>query len=188
MPIRNYVFNERFTPTNFNTYSINNGLKWLDTKSTSFGANILTSTVFTTEFDSYRILIDTWRSSTTNDGLWLRMRTASGQYSGSTYYYAWNGVIWSSGSAIGNNGNGLNYVEITAGVNTRQCSATIELNNVRTSAKPTLHWQAIDARNSNNRIGSGFVNNTANYTGFDVFTFSGSTMVCNMSVYGYRKP
>jgi hypothetical protein len=187
MPIKTFSALEYMNATNYNTYCQNNGLKWLDTKSTSFGANFLTSNSFTTEFDSYRIVIDTWRSSTTNDGLLLRMRTAAGQYSGSAYSYSWNGVIWTNALAIGNNGNNLNYIEIMAGVNTRQGSATIEMNNVRTSGKPTMHWQAIDNRNNNNRIGSGFVNNTADYTGFDILTFSGSTMTCNVSVYGYRK-
>lgn len=188
MPIRNYVFNERFTPTNFNTYSINNGLKWLDTRSTSFGANILTSTVFTTEFDCYRILIDTLRFNPANDALLLRMRTSGGQYTGATYNWAYNGVVWATAGAIGNNAVNSTNVQITNGVNTRQCSATIEINNVRTSGRPTFQWQATDTFNNCNRIGGAFIANTADYIGFDVFTNSGSTMVCNMSVYGYRKP
>jgi hypothetical protein len=188
MSIRNYVFNERFTPTNFNTYSINNGLKWLDTKSTSFGANILTSTVFTTEFDSYRILIDTWKPGAGTDSLLFRMRTSGGQYTGAAYSWAYNGVVWTTASAIGSNAINSNNVQITSGGNARHHGATIEINNVRTSAKPTFNWQATDTLNNCNRIGGALVNNTADYIGFDVFTNSGSTMLCNMSVYGYRKP
>lgn len=188
MPIRTYTALEYLTPTNFNTYSLNNGLKWLDTKSTSFGVNTLTSTVFTTEFDSYRILIDTWRPNTANDALLLRMRTSSGQYTGTTYNWAYNGVVWATAGAIGNNAVNSNNVQITNGVNTRQCSATIELNNVRTSCRPTFSWQATDSFNNCNRLGGAFIANNADYIGFDVLTASGSTMVCNMSVYGYRKP
>jgi hypothetical protein len=188
MPIRNYVFNERFTPTNFNTYSINNGLKWLDTQSTAFGASSLTSSVFTTEFDYYRIVINSFRPSVTNEALLFRMRTSGGQYSGATYNWAYNGVVWATAGAIGNNAVNSNNVQITNCVTNRMCSATIELNNVRTSCRPTFSWQAIDQQNNCSRLGGAFIANTADYTGFDVFTSSGNVMFCNMSVYGYRKP
>ena len=188
MTIRTYTTGERFTPTNFNTYSLNNGLKWLDTQTTNFGASNLTSIVFTTEYSSYRITIDAWKPSAGTDVLLMCLRTSGGRYTSSTHYWTYNGVVWSSGSAIGSNGSTQGNWQITAGGNARHHGATIELNNARTSAKPTMYWQAIDTVNNCNRIGSGWINNTADYTGVDVFTNSGSSMFCTMSVYGYRKP
>jgi hypothetical protein len=187
MPIRNYVFNERFTPTNFNTYSINNGLKWIFTNSVSINYSI-TANVFTTEFDAYRIVISRWQPNAANDALLLRMRTSGGQYTGATYNWAYNGVVWATAGAIGNNAVNSSNVQITNGVNTRQCSATIEINNVRTSGRPTFNWQATDSFNNCNRLGGAFIANTADYTGFDLYAASGNLQTCNVSVYGYRKP
>jgi len=187
MAIKTFTALEYMTHTNYNTYCQNNGLKWLDTQTTSFGASLLTSNVFTTEFDSYRIVIDEFKPGAGTDTLLMCMRTSGGRYTAGNYYWTYNGVVWSSAAAIGNMGFATTKFEITSGGNARHHGATIEINNIRTSGKPSIYWQATDTVNNCNRIGSGFIYNTADYVGVDIFTNSGSVMICNMSVYGYRK-
>jgi len=184
MPIRTYATSERFTPTNFNTYSLNNGLKWIDTQRTTT-ATFLRSNVFTTEFDAYRIIIDGFQPSTA-DVLLMRMRTAGGTISSANYYWSWNGVVWTTASAIAGNGNAVTSFQLTYGALSRQQSVVVELNNVRTSAKPSMQFMSTDTTNNCNRIGGGFLNSTADYIGVEVSC--NVAMSCTMSIYGYRKP
>ena len=185
MTIRTYTTSERLTLTNFNTYSLNNGLKWLDTQSTTT-ASFLRSNVFTTEFDSYRIIVDSYKPANATDSLFFRLRTASGTYTGSTYNSAVTGVVFATAAVSNGGGASLSLIYITNGSNSRSSGATIELNNVRTNSKPTICWQNINADAGNNNIGSGFINNSADYVGIELF--STGNMTCNMSIYGYRKP
>lgn len=184
MAIRTYATSERFIPANFNTYSLNNGLKWIDTQRTTT-ATFLRSDAFTTEFDAYRIVIDGWTPSVA-DNLLMRMRTAGGAYSAANYYWSWNGVVWASAAAITGNGNAVTSIQLTSGFASRQHSVVIELDNVRTSAKPSLQFMSIDTTNACNRIGGGWLNNTADYVGVEVFC--NVAMSGTMSIYGYRKP
>lgn len=184
MAIRTYITGERFTPANFNTYSLNNGLKWIETLKTG-SATSLSSDAFTTEFDAYRIIIDGWQPSKV-DNLLLRMRTTGGAYTSANYYWAYNGVVWTSAAAFSSNGSAVTSIQLTSGFPTRQHSVVVELNNVRTSAKPTLQFMAIDSVNNCNRIGSGYLNDTADYVGVQVSC--NVAMSCTMSIYGYRKP
>lgn len=187
MPIRNYVFNERFTPTNFNTYSINNGLKWLSSTYSNGVATSLFSDVFTTEYDSYRIVLDSLRTNTV-DSFNVRMRTISGDYVSASYFYAWNGVLWSSSTAIGTNASATTIINIADSTSGRNTSATIELNSVNPGV-PTMHWQAVDNRYNCNRIGTGMVFNSGNYVGIKVFSAQNRAFLAGaMHIYGYRKP
>lgn len=191
MTIRTYTTSERLTPTNFNTYSLNNGLKWLGSTTATGSSTFLLLDVFTTEFNSYRIIVDSLRTSSgINDSFNMRLRTASGDYSSSTYFYAWNGVVWTSAtSTFSFSGAGASFFSVTQGVTARNHSAIIELNNVRTSSKPTWEWQAIDTVNNCNRIGSGYVNNTADYTGIKLYSGTTTNIAAGaMHIYGYRKP
>jgi len=183
MAIKTFSALEYMNATNYNTYCQNNGLKWLDTQTTTT-ATFLRSDVFTTEFDRYRIIVDSYKPNNATDSLFLRLRTSGGAYSGTQYYSAVTGVNFAT-AAVNNGGGLLNLFYITNGANTRSSGATIEINNVRTSAKPTFFWQNINADNGNNNLGGGFINNAADYVGVELF--GSGTMTCNMSIYGYRK-
>ena len=185
MAIRTFFNTEPLSSAEINTYCYNNGLKWLDRQSTT-SATFLRADVFTTEFDSYRIVIDGWQP-TTSENLNLRMRTGAGAYSGANYYWTTQGVFWSSATASSQFGNATTFFQLTSGGSARQHGLTIELNNVRASAKPSLTWMSIDSVNSCNRMGGGFVNNTADYTGVELYTNGSTAMSCVMTIYGYRK-
>jgi hypothetical protein len=188
MPIKTFSALEYMTASNYNTYCQNNGLKWLGSTTASGSSSFLLLDVFTTEFDSYRIVIDSLRTSGASDSFNMRLRTSGGDYSGSTYYWAWNGVVWTTASAIGANSGGFNAAAVTQGVTSRSHSAVIELNNLRTSSKPTWQWQAIDTSNNCNRIGTGFVNNTADYIGIKLLSGTTTNFAAgSMHIYGYRK-
>jgi hypothetical protein len=183
MPIKTFSALEYMNATNYNTYCQNNGLKWLDTQTTTT-ATFLRSNVFTTEFDSYRIIVDSYKPNNATDSLFLRMRTSGGVYSGNTYYSAVTGVNFAT-ATVNNGGGLLNAFYVTNGANTRSSGATIEINNLRPNTKPTFYWQNINADNGNNNLGGGFINNVADYVGVELL--GSGTMTCNMSIYGYRK-
>jgi hypothetical protein len=187
MPIKTFAALEYMNATNYNTYCQNNGLRWISTNNTNFGTSSLTSDVFTTEFDAYRVIVSAWRPTNNGTALLMRLRTSAGQYSAANYYWSYNGVVWATSGAIGNNASPSTNFQITQGATNRNHGITIEVTNVRTSGKPHISWQAVDTTNLCNRVGGGFVNNTADYTGFDLFTSDGFPMLCDVSVYGYRK-
>lgn len=186
MPIKTFAALEYMNATNYNTYCQNNGLRWIFTNPVSLDYTF-TQNVFTTEFDAYRIIISGWKPSSATDSLLMRFRTSAGQYTAANYYWSYNGVVWATNGAIGNNASPSTNFQITQGASNRDHGVTIDVTNVRTSSKPHISWQAVDTVNLCNRVGGGFLNNAADYTGFDLYANSGNTHTCNVSVYGYRK-
>ena len=186
MAIKTFVQRTSLSSSDINTYCYNNGLKFLDWQSVNGTANFVRSDVFTTEFDSYRIIVDNFKPTTNGDPLYLRMRTSGGTYSGNTYSHALHGITFSSFSVTNGGASNINVFYVTVGSSAGTVGATIELNNVRSSGKPTASWITVNANNGNNNVGSGIVNNTADYTGIELSTYN-SVMTCNMTIYGYRK-
>lgn len=187
MAIKTFAALEYMNATNYNTFCQNNGLRWISTTSTNFGTGLLTVNAFTTEFDAYKIIVSGWKSGSGNDSLLMRFRTSGGQYSAANYYWSYNGVVWATNGAIGNNASPSTNFQITQGPANRNNGATIDVTNVRTSSKPNISWQAVDTVNLCNRVGGGFINNAADYVGFDLYSANGIPMLCDVSVYGYRK-
>jgi hypothetical protein len=186
MTIKTFAALEYMTAPNYNTYCQNNGLKWLDTQTTTT-ATFLRSDVFTSEHFNYRIVISNWKPSVT-ENLNLRLRTSSGTYSGSVYSWNYLGILWASGAQTTGFATGASFVQICSGVATRNHAATIELQcKPGASEKVTMQTQTVDSLNSCNRNGGGLLNNAADYTGIEIFTNGTTAMNCTMTVYGYRK-
>ena len=198
MPIRNYVFNERFTPTNFNTYSLNNGMKWIASFTANSSANgIELYNCFTSEFDAYKIVINEMYTYTPSVTVNIGMQMATGgttPYTNADYYSAKYATFYSSNTASSTGDSGATQWGLTS-IRTSPfytSAGTIDITGFASPRRPTMTAMFSDVGSSlgNGRtwLQSGLLYNQATYTGFKIFPIGGSSTlsaICN--VYGYRK-
>lgn len=197
MPIRNYVFNERFTPTNFNTYSLNNGMKHIASfQSVASQNGIELYNCFTSEFDAYKIVIN--EMYTYSAGVVpVVMQMATGgttPYAGGNYYSAKYATFYSASTASSTGDSGATSWGLTS-LRTSPfytAAGTIDITGFASPRRPTMTAMFSDVGSSlsNGRtwMQSGLLYNQTTYTGFKIFASGGSneiSAICN--VYGYRK-
>lgn len=196
MPIRNYVFNERFTPTNFNTYSLNNGLKHIANQNmggpTSAGVELYNC--FTSEFDAYRIVVNDIFSYATNfENVVMQMATGgTTPYTGGNYYGAGTGVQYGSTTSlvVGESAATSWFITKVYGTSFRTASCVIDLCGLVSPRRPEVTVMASDTAVSTSGgttwLKTGLLYNQATYTGFRLYSPSAS-ISAQCQVYGYRK-
>jgi hypothetical protein len=194
MPIRTYSTGERFTPTNFNTYSINNGMKFVAYQSISSSSNgIELYNCFTSEFDAYRIVFyNLFTYNLAQTDVVMRLATAgTTPYSGAAYNSAGIATFPSStqSTKFGLSQTSWNMTRLAANAS-RFAGGVVDLLVSQFSMTPTYEAMMVETSATNNTRAwsqGGFLQNNATYTGFQLFAPS-TTMGGVATVYGYRKP
>jgi len=192
MAIRTYTTGERFTPTNFNTYSLNNGMKYVTSQSVSGSNGFEVYGCFTSEFNVYRIVF-TRMFQYSGSVIETNMRLTTGTntpYAGASYYNA--AVATFPGNTVSsktdNGATSWSMVRLANG-GLRSSCGYIDIHVPSTSDQPSMSAMMVDASSTvNTRAWSmgGFINNKAIYTGFICYSTSAS-IYGDVTVYGYRK-
>jgi hypothetical protein len=167
--------------------SSNQGLTLINTTSFSGVASQSINDVFSSTYDSYKIVISRCVPATGNPAIRFRLRVSATD-SSTQYYY---GGITSISA-----GNTTNYVrgDNDTSINLGAASANntfgnfIDIHQVNSAARTILNYgiSQDDGTNYSGGAGSSFHNVTTAYTGFTIFP-STSTISGSLSVYGYNK-
>ena len=164
------------------------GLWLVKTDTITSGASKEITSVFSSDYENYRIIISNIRTSATTT-VYFRIGTAAG----TIYYY--NGQYGTYGSATitGISGQGTTWVDTTGvGTSTNESALEIEVYQPQMAKNTGYVMRGTDPRTvggGGNRSVSGFVNDSIQYTSFSLLTTgAGPTFTsCNVAVYGYRK-
>jgi hypothetical protein len=154
---------------------------WLVKKQT-IGAqtSVEITNAFTTDFDSYKIIINGGVASTTALISCQLGSTATG------YYWSHPFVTYAGVSGVSSASNSGNFGRVGLGT-TSVLTGNFDLINPFNAKNTIIHYSFVDARtNGEAGAGGGFLNDTTSYTGFTIAstaTMTGGTI----SVYGYNK-
>lgn len=181
MAIKTFVASEVLNASDTNTYLANSGLVYIGETAIGTGvATVNTGTVFSSTYDSYRVIIRGVKASTGTDLLINFGATTTGYY-GSLYYDAYSGS--STGAKRSNNGANIYIALIETSLN-----ETISCLDI---ANPFLALSTSLAGNFYGNTYSGWFGGTqASSTSFTTLTIrptSGTLTGGTISVYGYRK-
>jgi|LakMenEpi03Aug12_release.lakeMendotaPanAssembly.Ray.scaffolds.fasta_scaffold582083_1 hypothetical protein len=187
MAIKTFTTGEVLTASDTNTFLANSGLVYVGSV-TATNTTIALDNVFTTTFDSYKVVITTTNCNLTGTTL-FRFRasgspiaTANYFYGGTVYFYNAAPSQWAAGSAT--------HFPIIISSGAVECTSVIDLSFPRSATRKTFIAQA--THNFSNYAGStthGFVDVSAStYDGLQITQDSGSTITGTITVYGYRKP
>jgi hypothetical protein len=156
---------------------------WL-VKSQTIGSAVSSQAVtdaFTTDFDSYKIVISGGVASTTALLSCQLGATTTG------YYFAHNFYTYagSTGASAGNNTTSFSRVGLGT---TSILTGNFDLINPFTAKNTIINYSYVDARtNGEAGAGGGFLNDTTSYTGFTLAISSGTMTGGTIRVYGYNK-
>ena len=181
MAIKTFAVGEVLTASDTNTYLANSGLVYI-TSTTLSGTTVTVNNVFSSTYDSYRIVLTNAYAS--NQGyVTIKFGSLATEYYGSSYYDQYTGSV--TGVARTSNGTTLRIAEIGSDAGRTQIS--FDITSPYLSTRTSL---------SGSYYGAGFAgwfggeNYTASssVTGFTLglnstYTFSGGTV----TVMGYRK-
>jgi hypothetical protein len=181
MAIKTFTTGEVLTAADTNTYLANSGLVYIgETTIGSAVATVTTGTVFSSTYDSYRVVIRGVRASTGTDMLINFGSTTTGYYC-SLYYDAYTG----SSTGVKRNNNGANIYIALLESSLNETISTLDI------ANPFLALSTSLAGNYYGNSYSGWFGGTqASSTSFTTLTIrptSGTLTGGTIAVYGYRK-
>ena len=163
------------------------GLQLIKTDTITSGTSKEITSIFSSEFTSYQIVVDNVKLSGVNN-LLMRLGTASTGYYVSGIY-----VQYGTGNPVSPDAFAVNTNSFTTGCiadSTGHGSAIIHVMNPNDASRTGFISDGVDARTGGGgaRHYTGYLNNTTSYTSVTFLTNSAVTFTtCNIYVYGYRK-
>jgi hypothetical protein len=136
--------------------------------------------VFSTDFDSYKIVV--------NGGVGSAAALLSCQLGATTtgYYWAHNYYTYAGSTGASAGSNSANFSRVGV-ISTTVLSSNFDLVNPFLAKNTIVNYSYVDPRtNGEAGAGGGFLNNTTSYTGFTLGVSSGTITGGTISVYGYR--
>ena len=185
MPVKsNFASGDVLTASDTNTYLTNGGLVYITEASIGTAvSSVVVSGCFSSTYDNYRIVVN------------VDSVAAGGPYStiqlGSTvtgYYWGMAGVVYSTAaSAILAVNNGTSWNRLGP-LNTTGGSYSIDLLNPNRALRTVITGNYADFATAGSAgVGSGFLNDTTQYTGFTLGLTSSTMTGGKVRVYGYRQ-
>lgn len=158
---------------------MNGGLVLIKTQTIGSGVSSVEVTgAFSSTYDNYRIILSGGVSSTTVTLRWTLGSTATG------YYYASRYVDYAGTSGVISATNSTNFA-FGAG-STAGLVAVFDILSPNLVEETVLNWQYSDVLTAgSNVVGSGFLNNTTQYTSITCAPSSGTITGGTIRVYGY---
>ena len=155
------------------------------TSGTSFD---LTS-VFTSDYDSYKLVLTQIRTNASGGSIQLRM-LASGTPAITGYYYGVTAVDTAAGTSAVFRGNNATIME-TLSVQNGAVSGMVscEIHSPFTTQYTSFNGQSVDSRAAGSYSGisyAGQLANSTSYNGIRVLLSANSLTNCNYKLYGYR--
>ena len=141
---------------------------------------------FTSQFDQYRIMVDTTAASSSGTQLYMRMRSSGSDYAGAAYYFAgmYDSVTGITGGWTGATATQWHLSHLFGG----RCKVSIDLFRPFTTSERIIQWQSFGDNNSwqfgNFASGSELGGATAR-DGFTLYPNVGS-FGGFVRIYGYR--
>ena len=141
---------------------------------------------FTSQFDQYRIMVDTTAASSSGTQLYMRMRSSGTDYAGAAYYFAgmYDSVTGVTGGWTGAAATQWHLSHLFGG----RCKVSIDLFRPFTTSERIIQWQSFGDNNSwqfgNFASGSELGGATAR-DGFTLYPNAGS-FGGFVRIYGYR--
>lgn len=170
--------------------SLSSGLVLLNTTSFSGVASQSISSVFSSAYENYMIVIN-YTGSNSNQ-LYMRLRSGSTDESGANYKYSGFTSISNSASLTGTNNDSNTVWRIGFATSTIETAyATVTLWSPQTATRRT-EYQANYAWYDNTRFNAGWISGghltTASYDGFSIFQDGASPQITgSVSTYGFNK-
>ena len=164
----------------------NVGLVHLNSTNFSASSGVSLSSVFTSAFQSYRIIISNLSLTLGSQNINFRLRTGATDSITNYYYAGFSAYTPGTSLAFSGAANDAQWPMATANV-THRGGAVMDLQNPQLSVATSLqNWSSYwDGSNINNRSVNGNHIATTSYDGFTIYP-SSSTMTGTVSVYGYR--
>lgn len=164
----------------------NVGFVHLNSTNFSASSGVAINNIFTSTYQSYKIVISNLSCASSSQTIVLRLR-ASGTNSTTGYYYS-GFYSYTPGSVLVFSGAANNpYFEIATANQTHKTGSIFELQNpflaVATGVQGQRAWW--DGSNVSSFTHNGVHTPTTSYDGFEIAPF-GSTMTGTVSVFGYR--
>lgn len=190
MAIKTFSVGEVLTANDTNTFLANSGLVYIDQKTIS-GTTTNVSSVFTSTYDNYRVLIQN-PTNTAAGEFYLKYLTGTTTVTTtSNYFWAYRG--WTSGGAgaedqANSNANGFLGWTTAAGGGQGAIAIDIFAPNMTQRTIANVHTTFLGSGVYGVRVGILAWDTTTAFTGFQITSGGGSTLTGTVTVYGYRKP
>jgi hypothetical protein len=153
------------------------------------GTSFDISSVFTSDFDSYKLVLTQIRTNAAGGSIQLRT-LASGTPAITGYYYGVTAVDTGLGTSAvfrGNNATVMETLSVQNGAVSGMVS--LEIHNPFTTQYTSFNGQSTDSRAGSSYSGISFAGQLANstsYNGIRVLLSANSFTNCNYKLYGYR--
>ena len=185
MAIKTFTTGEVLTAADTNTYLANAGLVYV-AKATLSGVTNSISNVFSSTFDSYRIVLNNMsNSSTTTREFSLRMGTDAGAYYGRGEQY-----IFGAGSNAVNGTTGQTSAKLGSLSQLASSGFVLDMHAPNKAAATVWTYQMMTYQSDVSayvyRTGYGFMDTLTQYTGFQIIGTT-DNLSGDVTVYGYRK-
>lgn len=163
------------------------GLEHIKTQTTTSGTSVVVDSVFSSTYDSYRIVVSDMRAASAATGVNMKMRNTSGSNSSNYYYGGLYLSAYGNTTVNATTSGPTSSWDLNTVMGTGAGGFALDIFNPFLSQTTSITMNGLDPRTSGGpRIGlSGFHNDTTSYAGFEfVLTQSISNFVTR--VYGYR--
>ena len=179
---------EVLTSADTNTYLANSGLVYIKTATVTSAASTSTTwqSVFSSEYDSYRMVCHTLTAVTNGSQPRLSFFYSTSTEQTSSYYSAVTNTLYNSTSTI-TAVNNLGYIALGSGAdNLGDSGFTIDILGVGSAGKAIVNISYVDAYNGAFSSGGGLVNASQTFDGMK-FVMSSGNISMTATLYGYRK-
>lgn len=193
MPVKsNFAAGDVLTASNVNTYLTNGGLVYVTQTLVSSGSatSVSFNNCFTSTYDNYRIVIDSFQPSVAARGLNLRLRVG-GVDTATNYVYAFRG-LYVDGTSADNFSNAATFYDTAVYNSTTTIaigSAAIDVfNPARTERTFFSNNSSLYNAQFGARFGIGEQNDSTAFDGFTLLlSGTGNITTLRCRVYGYRQ-
>ena len=152
------------------------------------GSSFDVNSCFTSDYDSYKIVLSNIRVAATTPDIQLRLMNGATPISAG-YFYGITRVDIGAGTSSIVAGNGLTLWATGCIAGTTSTMASFEIHGPNSTQQKSFNSQATDSRGATSYQGisvAGTCTSTTACTGLRVLTASSTFTNCNYKIYGYR--
>jgi hypothetical protein len=161
------------------------GMTLLNKTSFTAASVVTIDNLFTTDYDYYKVIIDTTGSGSSS--LLAQFRKGGVTTAGTGYYWSYYG--WTSaGAASASQGGAQSSFIAQVGIVGFRNTSSIEIHNPKNAVQTTVHNSIsfFDGTNLVSRFGSAYNTSTTDFDGI-IFTTTSGTTTGTITTYGLRK-
>ena len=184
MAIKTFTTGEVLTAADTNTYLANSGLVYVNKFSITTGSAVTSPSVFSSQYDNYRIVISNLESSSPGSGYYMAMGSSS---SGSQHYMGgfYVNTAVTAVTPIGRSNLG-NWI-IGTGDTGQKFSTAFDICSPNLASRTNLPAVNMYSETAFIGVGAGLQNSTTQFTTFTLSCAGGSTFSSGtVTIYGYR--